>query len=87
MEQKKTRRSLQGVIVSDKMMKTVTVQINRRVKHPLIGKVVTKSKKYHVDTAGHEVSLGDTVTIEECAPISKSKAWRVSRVDNKVRVV
>ncbi|WP_126444114.1 30S ribosomal protein S17 [Sulfuricystis multivorans] len=77
---KPMRRTLEGRVVSDKMQKTVTVLIERRVKHPVIGKVITRSKKYHAHVEGLTVSAGDLVQIEECAPISKTKAWRVSKV-------
>ncbi len=81
------RRTLQGRIVSDKMNKTVTVLVERRVKHPLIGKVMTRSRKYHAHVEGVEARDGDLVQIEECAPISKTKAWRVTQVLEKARVV
>jgi small subunit ribosomal protein S17 len=81
------RRTLQGRIVSDKMNKTVTVLVERRVKHPVIGKVMIRSKKYHAHVEGIEAADGDLVQIEECAPISKTKAWRVSKVLEKARVV
>ena len=81
------RRTLQGRVVSDKMDKTVTVLVERRVKHPLIGKVMIRSKKYHAHVEGLEATDGDLVTIEECAPISKTKAWRVAAVLEKARIV
>jgi len=81
------RRTLQGRVVSDKMDKTVTVLVERRVKHPVIGKVMIRSKKYHAHVEGLEAKDGDLVQIEECAPISKTKAWRVSKVVEKARTV
>ena len=81
------RRTLQGRVVSDKMAKTVTVLIERRVKHPVIGKVMTRSKKYHAHVDGLEAHEGDLVLIEECAPIAKTKAWRVTRVVEKSKSV
>jgi small subunit ribosomal protein S17 len=81
------RRTLEGRVVSDKMQKTVTVLIERRVKHPVIGKVMIRSKKYHADVNGLVAAAGDLVQIEECAPISKTKAWRISKVVEKARVV
>jgi len=81
------RRTLQGRIVSDKMQKTVTVLVERKVKHPVIGKVMTRSKKYHAHVEGLEAASGDLVVIEECAPISKTKAWRVAEVLEKARLV
>lgn len=83
----KVRRTEVGRVVSDKMNKTVTVLVERRVKHPLIGKVMIKSKKYHAHVEGLEAGQGDLVQIEECAPISKTKAWRVTNVVEKARIV
>lgn len=68
------RRTLQGRVVSDKMQKTVTVLVERKVKHPVIGKIMTRSRKYHAHVEGLEAVSGDLVQIEECAPISKTKA-------------
>jgi len=82
-----SRRTLEGRVVSDKMQKTVTVLVERRVKHPVIGKVITRSKKYHAHAEGIEAHQGDLVQIEECAPISKTKAWRMTRLIEKARVV
>jgi small subunit ribosomal protein S17 len=83
----KIHRTLVGRVVSDKMNKTVTVLVERKVKHPLIGKIMVKSKKYHAHVEGLEAGEGDLVQIEECAPISKTKAWRVTNVVEKARVV
>jgi len=83
----KNKRSLQGRVTSDKMAKTVTVLVERRVKHPVIGKIITRSKKYHAHVEGLEAGEGDLVQIEETAPISKTKAWRVAKVLEKARVV
>ncbi len=80
-------RTLEGRVVSDKMQKTVTVLIERRVKHPVIGKIMIRSKKYHADTNGLTPATGDLVMIEECAPISKTKAWRISKVIEKAIAV
>jgi small subunit ribosomal protein S17 len=80
-------RTLEGRVVSDKMQKTVTVLIERRVKHPIIGKVMIRSKKYHAHVEGLEAVTGDLVQIEECAPIAKTKAWRVTKVIEKGRIV
>jgi small subunit ribosomal protein S17 len=81
------RRTLEGRVVSDKMQKTVTVLIERKVKHPVIGKVITRSRKYHAHIEGLSAAIGDLVQIEECAPISKTKAWRVSKVVETARVI
>ena len=79
-QEQKNRRRLTGRVISDKMTKTVTVLVEHRVKHPLYGKVITRSKKYHAHIEGLDAHEGDTVVIEECRPISKTKAWSVSRV-------
>lgn len=81
------KRTLTGRVVSDKMQRTVTVLIERRVKHPLYDKVIIRSKKYHADVDTGAAAEGDLVEIEECAPISKTKAWRVTRVLEKARVI
>jgi small subunit ribosomal protein S17 len=81
----KVRRTLTGRVVSDKMQKTVTVLVERRVKHPVIGKIMMRSRKYHAHVEGLEAANGDTVQIEECAPVSKTKAWRVTRIVEKAR--
>jgi len=84
---KKVRRTLTGRVVSDKMQKTVTVLVERRVKHPLIGKIVTSSRKYHAHIEKDEAKAGDLVLIEECAPIAKTKSWRVTSVLEKSRSI
>ena len=71
------KRVLTGVIVSDKTDKTVVVNVERKVKHPLYGKIIRRSKKYHAHDEGNEFKAGETVRIEETAPISKLKNWRV----------
>lgn len=76
-------RTLQGRVVSDKMDKTVTVLVERKVKHPVIGKILVRSKKYHADINAVVAIAGDLVMIEECAPISKTKAWKVTQVLSK----
>lgn len=78
-ESVKRTRLLVGRVVSDKMSKTVTVLIERRVKHPLLGKVITRSRKYHAHSE-NGAATGDLVEIEECRPISRTKSWRVTRV-------
>ena len=67
------------------MNKTVTVLVERRVKHPVIGKYITRSKKFHAHSENNEFKMGDTVEIEETAPISKTKAWKVARLVTKSR--
>ena len=69
------KRVLTGVIVSDKGEKTVIVNVERKVKHPLYGKIIRRSKKYHAHDEANEYKQGETVRIEETAPISKNKRW------------
>ena len=71
------KRVLTGTVVSDKGDKTVVVRVERRVKHPLYGKIIKLSKKYHAHDAANEFHVGEIVRIEECAPISKLKTWTV----------
>jgi small subunit ribosomal protein S17 len=79
----KLKRTLTGTITSDKMDKTVTVLVERKVKHPLLGKIIRVSKKYHAHDEANEFHTGDVVMIEECRPIAKTKSWRVSKLVEK----
>jgi small subunit ribosomal protein S17 len=83
----KTPKTLTGRVVSDKMDKTVTVLVERRVTHPMYGKVIKRSKKYHAHDETNELNEGDLVEIQECRPLSKTKAWKVTKVIEKGRVV
>jgi small subunit ribosomal protein S17 len=74
------KRTLVGTVVSDKMDKTVTVLIERRVRHPLFGKIIVRSNKYHAHNEGNVAKAGDMVEIQEGRPISKTKAWTVTKV-------
>ena len=71
------KRILQGVVVSNANEKTAVVRVERRVKHPVLGKVVRLSKRYHAHDEGNACQVGDMVRIEECPPISRMKRWRV----------
>ena len=71
------KRILQGVVVSNANEKTAVVRVERRVKHPVLGKVVRQSKRYHAHDEGNACQVGDVVHIEECPPISRLKRWRV----------
>jgi small subunit ribosomal protein S17 len=83
----KNTRTLVGRVVSDKMQKTVTVLVQRRVKHPTIGKTITRSKKYHAHVASGDIKLGDLVEIAECRPLSRTKSWAVTRLLEKFKAV
>jgi small subunit ribosomal protein S17 len=84
---KANRRRLMGRVVSDKMEKTVTVLVERQVKHALYGKFVKKSTKYHAHDEANECSIGDAVLIEEGVPRSKTKTWSVARLVEKATIV
>ena len=71
------KRILIGTVTSDKTDKTVTVLVERKVKHPLYGKIIRRSKKYHAHDEANEYTVGDVVRIEETKPISKTKTWAV----------
>ena len=73
-------RTLVGQVVSDKMQKTITVLIERKVKHPLYKKYVKRSTKLHAHDENDECRVGDKVSIEQCRPLSKNKAWRLHRI-------
>jgi small subunit ribosomal protein S17 len=83
----KNQRKLVGRVVSDKMQKTVTVRVERRVKDPMMGKIITLSKKIHAHTETDEFKEGDLVEIAECRPISRTKSWRVTRLVEKSKAV
>ena len=78
------KRTIQGCVVSDKMDKTITVMIERKVKHPLYGKYIKRSTKLHAHDEKNECKEGDLVSIVETKPISKSKMWRLVKVIEKV---
>ena len=83
----KVVRTLVGKVVSDKRAKTVTVLVERRVKHELYGKIVARSRKYHAHDEKGEYKMGDLVEITESRPLSKTKNWVVTRMVEKARVV
>lgn len=83
----KNRRTLVGRVVSDKRNKTVTVLVERRVKHELYGKIIGRSRKYHAHDENGEFHMGDLVEISEGRPISKTKSWVVTRLLEKARAV
>jgi len=81
------KRTLIGRVVSDKMEKTVTVLVERKVKHPMYGKVMVRSKKYHAHNDGNMAKAGDLVEIVETRPVSRTKSWPVTSVLEKAIVV
>ena len=86
-ETAKVVRTLTGKVVSDKMDKTVVVLVERKVKHPIYGKVIRLSKKFHAHDEKNEFGIGDTVVIAESRPLSKTKTWVVSALVEKARQV
>ncbi|WP_028671286.1 30S ribosomal protein S17 [Saccharospirillum impatiens] len=82
-----TARTVTGQVVSNKADKTVTVKIERTVTHPIYGKIVKRSTKMHAHDENNECQIGDFVTIEECRPLSKSKTWRLVRVEERATTV
>jgi len=83
--ERNTRKERQGVVVSDVQDKTIIVRVERRTTHPLYGKTVTRSKKYHVHDEANEAGLGDKVLIAETRPISKLKRWRLAGIVERAK--
>ena len=83
-EKKTNPRSVTGLVISNSMDKTITVQVERRVKHPIYGKFVRRSTKLHAHDQDNDCSVGDKVTLVETRPISKSKTWQLVSIDSKV---
>ena len=83
MSETTSKRTLIGLVVSDKMDKTVTVLVERRVKHPMYDKIIVRSSKYHAHNEGNEAKSGDLVEIQECRPVAKTKAWQVTKLLEK----
>lgn len=82
---RKFRKTRIGIVTSDKMDKTITVSVERKVKHPLYGKFVKKTKKFHAHDEENQCGLGDTVKIMETRPLSKSKRWRLVEIIEKAK--
>jgi small subunit ribosomal protein S17 len=82
-EQATNTRTVTGRVISDKMDKSITVLVERKVAHPIYGKYVKRSTKLHAHDEQNECNIGDTVSIEECRPISKSKSWLLVKVLEK----
>jgi small subunit ribosomal protein S17 len=84
-DEAKTNRRLTGRVVSNAMDKTITVLVERRVRHPLYGKFIRRSTKIHAHDEANECNSGDWVTVEQCRPLSKTKAWRLVEVVERAR--
>lgn len=87
MSEEKSKRTLIGRVVSDKMDKTVTVLVERRVKHPMYDKIIVRSKKYHAHNEENQAKAGDLVEIQESRPVSKTKSWAVTKLLEKAVAV
>ena len=85
MEERNLRKTRTGVVTSNKMAKTITVAVERKVKHPMYGKFVKKTTKFHAHDDKNECSIGDVVKIMETRPLSKTKRWRLVEVVEKVK--
>ena len=86
-EAKKVVRTLKGQVVSNKMDKSIVVKVERKEKHPVYGKYVLKSSKYKAHDESNDCSIGDTVTISETRPLSKSKSWTLKSIDERAKVI
>ena len=84
-QKQQNERTVTGRVISDKMNKTITVLVERRVKHPVYGKYVRKSSKLHAHDENNECKIGDTIAIEQCRPMSKTKAWRLHSIVERAR--
>ena len=79
------RKTRTGVVVSDKMDKTIVVEIRNRVKHPLYGKIMNRTKRFKAHDENNEFGVGDTVRVMECRPLSKDKRWRLVEIIEKAK--
>ncbi len=86
-EETKTKRSVTGRVISNKMDKTITVMVERKVKHPVYGKYIKRSTKLHAHDASNECNEGDLVTVVACRPLSKSKKWMLENIVERATVV
>lgn len=85
MEARNLRKTRQGVVISNKMDKTIVVAAKFKEKHPIYGKFISKTKKYHAHDENNECSVGDTVRLMETRPLSKTKKWRLVEIIEKVK--
>ena len=86
-EVEKSARTVTGKVVSDKMDKTITVLVERRVRHPIYGKYITRSSKLHAHDEKNECKIGDVVTVYETRPLSRTKTWALLRIEEKAASV
>ncbi|MEQ8858418.1 MAG: 30S ribosomal protein S17 [Pseudomonadales bacterium] len=86
-QQQKSGRTVSGTVTSNRMDKTITVKVERRVQHPVYGKIIRRSSKLHAHDEKNECNVGDQVTVEECRPLSKSKTWMLKSIDERAREI
>ena len=86
-EAQRNPRTATGTVTSNRMDKTITVLVERRVQHPVYGKIIRRSTKLHAHDENNECNEGDTVTIVECRPLSKTKTWMLKSIDERAREV
>lgn len=86
-EEVKVKRTVTGKVISNKMDKTITVMVERKVKHPVYGKYIIRSSKLHAHDANNECSQGDIVTVVACRPLSKTKKWMLENIVERATVV
>ncbi len=86
-ETKRTGRGVSGTVVSDRMDKSITVLVERRVQHPVYGKIIRRSSKLHAHDEKNECKVGDKVTVVECRPMSKTKSWKLASIDERTREI
>ena len=86
-EENKVAREVTGRVVSNKMDKSITVMVERRVRHPVYKKYITRSTKLHAHDETNECQEGDVVTVEQCRPLSKTKTWRLVRVEERATII
>lgn len=84
-QSRRRRKTRIGIVSSDKMNKTITVSVERRIKHPLYGKFLKKTNKFHAHDENNEAGIGDTVRIMECRPLSRTKRWRLVEILEKAK--
>jgi len=82
-----TARTVTGTVISDRMDKSITVLVERRVQHPVYGKIVRRSSRLHAHDENNECRIGDQVTVTECRPLSKTKTWMLTSIDERAREV
>ena len=78
-------RTVSGLVVSNTADKTISVRVDRRVRHPLYGKIIGRSSKFQVHDENNDAQVGDTVSIQECRPVSKMKSWKLLTIDERVK--